>query len=66
MGMAEDYIEALKSIEDIVEGIHDKMSEYCQFIDKLSDDPNTKDCLFYGRPAKHCCAREICPILEEE
>jgi hypothetical protein len=46
--------------------IFDKMSDHCEFADKLSNDPNTKDCLYYGRPAKHVCVREICPILEKE
>lgn len=64
MGMADKYIKAIDELGRFVEEMFDKMADHCEFTDKLSDDPDISDCLYYGRPAKHICDREICPILE--
>ena len=64
MGMAKDYVEALRSIEDIVEGIHDKMSKHCEF---HREGPTHSDCCWRPNGSnRRICEREICPVLEEE
>lgn len=52
--------------EKEVKEIFDKMSNSCEFADKFIGAAGIKDCLYYGRPAKHVCSREICPVLEKE
>lgn len=66
MGMAGDYVKAHEAMAHVVEESFLKMAKYCRFIDPLSNDPVIRDCLYNGRPAAHVCAREICPVLEEE
>ena len=70
MAIGDRYIEAteeiVEKVDEIIEETFDKMSNYCKFVEKLSDDPDIKDCLYNGRPAAHVCDRDLCPILDEE
>ena len=63
MGLAGDYVSAIKSIGKVVEGIFHRMSPCCTFYEKRSD---SRDCYYFGKYMSHVCAREICPLLEEE
>lgn len=56
----------LRLSEKKVRKIFDKMSNSCEFADKFIGAAGIKDCLYYGRPAKHVCSREICPVLDGE
>jgi hypothetical protein len=56
----------LAKAEKELRKVFGKMSDHCEFADKFTLDMDTKDCLYYGRPAKHVCDREICPVLREE
>lgn len=64
MGMAADYIKAH------VEESFRKMSKHCKFYEAATGVNSLRlggsGCLYNGRTSNHCCARETCPILEEE
>jgi len=67
MGLAHDYVEAIKSVGKVVEGIHDKMAPYCMFHDRTTKKESfSYKCLYKGRTMATPCAREICPLLEKE
>ena len=64
MGMAGDYIKAHAMIAKIVEDSFRKMSKHCLFNEINEEKLGGTKCLYKG--AEHCCAREICPVLEKE
>jgi hypothetical protein len=67
MGMAKNYIEAHKAICKVVEESFRKMSKHCEFHKVMKEARCTRsECFYSSQSAKHCCAREICPILEGE
>jgi len=67
MSMAEDYIQAHKAMCKVVEESFRKMAKHCEFHKVVKEAHWTRSqCFYNSQSAKHCCAREICPILEEE
>jgi len=67
MGLAGDYVAAIRDIGKVVEGIFDRISPYCRFYEK-DNDPSISvgECYYCGREKAHVCAREICPLLQVE
>jgi hypothetical protein len=64
MSMAEDYIRAHEAMAKIVEKSFRKMSKHCEF---HREGPTHSDCCWRPNGSNgHVCAREICPVLEEE
>lgn len=63
MGLSSDYVAAIKSIGAVVEGIFNGLSPRCKFYEKIA---GVGECYYCGRKNSHVCAREICPLLEEE
>ena len=70
MGLAGDYVAAIKSIGKVVEGIFDKISPYCRYYEKsagtMNEVDNLGECFYCGREKTHVCAREICPLLQKQ
>lgn len=70
MGFQINYAATIGQVKAMVQAMFEKMSEHCRFVDRHPDiiavNGSQKDCLYYGRSAKHICDRELCPILEEE
>jgi len=65
-----EYVEAIKRVEDLVEAMFDKMSVCCKYCEENPPasplGPQYNTCLYYGRKGSQRCARELCPLLEEE
>jgi len=68
MTMAGDYIRAHKAMADIVEESFRKMAKHCEFHkDGSNRSMRNCECIYKdGATNSGVCAREICPILEEE
>lgn len=67
MGLAGDYVAAIKSIGKVVEGMFDKMSPYCRFYEASDEEVavDLGECFYCGREKRRVCAREICPLLQK-
>ena len=80
MRMARDYVNAHEAMCNVVERSFRKMAKHCEFNKgKLPTDGhgdlcntemimeyNKRQCHYPGGNNSNVCAREICPILEEE
>ena len=61
MGLAGDYVAAIKSIGEVGEGMFNEMSPYCRFYEEIN---NLGECYYHGQAGRCVCAREICPVLQ--
>lgn len=66
MSMAEDYIRAHKAMCKVVEESFRKMANHCEFRKHCSEALGKRCTYKDGSTNSGVCAREICPILEEE
>jgi len=66
MAMAGDYIRVHKAMAKVVEDSFHKMAKHCEFHKAIDSPASCDDCNYEGGSNGGVCAREICPILEEE
>lgn len=66
MTMAGDYIRAHKAMCEVVEKSFRRMAKHCEFRKNYSDSMGNRCFYKDGSTNDGVCAREICPVLEEE